>query len=176
MLVTRSGFSNTRIPENTKLKLLGYCKIITPTINVINVISRVFLIMRSLLLLLLLLLCSPLLGLGRLFSFLIRYRVGRIPWTGISLSQGLYLHTEQHEQNKRRQTSMHLVGFEPTIPAVERVEAVHALDRAANVIGIWKIYILKIHNLIIPILIYAILIKVIEPSTAESWSMSTADI
>jgi hypothetical protein len=27
------------------------------------------------------------------------------------------------------------VGFEPTIPALERVKAVHALDRAATVIG-----------------------------------------
>jgi hypothetical protein len=27
------------------------------------------------------------------------------------------------------------VGFEPTIPAFERAKAVHALDRAANVIG-----------------------------------------
>jgi hypothetical protein len=35
-----------------------------------------------LLLLLLLLLYSPLLGLGRFFSFLILYTVGRTPWTG----------------------------------------------------------------------------------------------
>jgi hypothetical protein len=27
------------------------------------------------------------------------------------------------------------VGFEPTIPALERAKTVHALDRAANVIG-----------------------------------------
>jgi hypothetical protein len=28
------------------------------------------------------------------------------------------------------------VGFEPTIPAFERAKTVHALDRAATVIGI----------------------------------------
>jgi hypothetical protein len=30
---------------------------------------------------------------------------------------------------------MPLVGFEPTIPAFERAKTVHALDRAATVIG-----------------------------------------
>jgi hypothetical protein len=56
---------------------------------------------------------SPLLDLGRFFSFLILHTVGRTPWTGdqpvarpqsvrllgrgISLSQGRYLHTEQHK-------------------------------------------------------------------------------
>jgi hypothetical protein len=37
--------------------------------------------------------------------------------------------TEQHKQNKRTQTSMPLVEFEPTIPVFERVKTVHALDR-----------------------------------------------
>jgi hypothetical protein len=35
-----------------------------------------------------------LLGLGLSSSFLILYTVGRTPWTGISPSQGRYLHTE----------------------------------------------------------------------------------
>jgi hypothetical protein len=30
------------------------------------------------------------------------------------------------------------VGFEPTIPAFERAKTVHALDRAATVIGNWQ--------------------------------------
>jgi hypothetical protein len=38
-------------------------------------------------------------------------------------------------QNKRTQTSMLKVGFEPTIPASERAKTVHALDRTATVIG-----------------------------------------
>jgi hypothetical protein len=37
------------------------------------------------------------LGLGRYCSFLILYTVGETPWTGISPSQGLYLHPEQHK-------------------------------------------------------------------------------
>jgi hypothetical protein len=37
-------------------------------------------------------------------------------------------------QNKRMQTSMPRVGFEPTIPAFERAKKVHTLDRAATVI------------------------------------------
>jgi hypothetical protein len=51
---------------------------------------------------------------------------------GISLSQGRYLHTGQH---KHTQTSMPQVGFEPTIPVFEWAKTVHALDRAATVIG-----------------------------------------
>jgi hypothetical protein len=49
-------------------------------------------------------------------------------------SQGRYLHT-QHEQNKRTQTSMPLVGFEPTISVFERGKEVYALDRVATVSG-----------------------------------------
>jgi hypothetical protein len=39
---------------------------------------------------------------------------------------------------------MSVVGFEPTIPVLERAKAVHALDRAAIVIGLN--YILQVQN------------------------------
>jgi hypothetical protein len=49
--------------------------------------------------------------------------------------QGRYLHTERYKtQNKRTQTSVPRVEFEPTISVFERLKMVHALDRAANVI------------------------------------------
>jgi hypothetical protein len=35
---------------------------------------------------------------------------------------------------------MLLVEFEPTIPAFERAKTVHALDRAAAVISMWKLH------------------------------------
>jgi hypothetical protein len=38
-------------------------------------------------------------------------------------------------QNRRTQTSMPRVGVEPPIPVLERAKTVHALDRAAAVIG-----------------------------------------
>jgi hypothetical protein len=38
-------------------------------------------------------------------------------------------------QNKRTETSMPRVGFEPTIPVFEGTKTVHALIFAANVIG-----------------------------------------
>jgi hypothetical protein len=38
-------------------------------------------------------------------------------------------------QNKRRQTSMPLAGFEPTIPVLKRAKTFHALDGAATVAG-----------------------------------------
>jgi hypothetical protein len=53
----------------------------------------------------------------------------------ISPSQGRYLHRGQHKQNKRTETSMPQVGFEPTIPVFERAKIIHALDRAATVLG-----------------------------------------
>jgi hypothetical protein len=47
---------------------------------------------------------------------------------GISLSQGCYLYTGQHKQNKRRQTSVPQVGFEPTTPVFELAKTVPALE------------------------------------------------
>jgi hypothetical protein len=64
-------------------------------------------------------------------QFLNPKTVDRTPWTGISPSQGRYL----HKQNKHKQTSMLWVGLEPTIPAFEHAKTVHALDRAVTVIG-----------------------------------------
>jgi hypothetical protein len=53
------------------------------------------------------------------FSFLIlRQSVGLLE-RGISPSQGRYLHRTTQTQNKRRQTSMPWMGFEPTIPVRE---------------------------------------------------------
>jgi hypothetical protein len=42
---------------------------------------------------------------------------------------------------------MPLVGFEPTIPASERTETVHVLDRSATVTGI--ILALQEHNYVL---------------------------
>jgi hypothetical protein len=50
----------------------------------------------------------------------------------MSPSQGRYL---TQTQNKHTQTSMPRVGFETTIPEFKRAKTVHALDRAATVIG-----------------------------------------
>jgi hypothetical protein len=52
----------------------------------------------------------------------------------ISPSQGRYLHRTTQTQNKRRQTSIPWVGFEPTIPGFERAKIVHALDRATTAV------------------------------------------
>jgi hypothetical protein len=83
---------------------------------------------------------SPLLGLGRLFSFFIFYTVGRTLGRVISLTQGRSLHTGQHIQ-----TSIPQLGFEPTIPVFERAKTVHALDGAAIVIGLSNSDVPKMH-------------------------------
>jgi hypothetical protein len=71
-----------------------------------------------------------------LFSFLILYTVGRTPWTGDQpVARPLPTHRTTQTQNKRTQTSMSRVGFEPTIPVFGRAKTVHALDCAASVIG-----------------------------------------
>jgi hypothetical protein len=74
-------------------------------------------------------------GLGRFFSSLIYTQSVGLLGRVISPSQGRYLHTGQHKENKRTQTSMPRMGLEPTIPAFERAKTVHALDRAATVIN-----------------------------------------
>jgi hypothetical protein len=70
------------------------------------------------------------------FSFLILYTVGMTPWSRDQpVARPLPTHRRTQTQNKRTQTSMPWVGFEPPIPAFERAKAFHALDRAATVIG-----------------------------------------
>jgi hypothetical protein len=49
--------------------------------------------------------------------------------------QGHYLCMTTQAHNKRTQTSMPRVEFEPTIPMCERVKTVQALDCTATVIG-----------------------------------------
>jgi hypothetical protein len=72
----------------------------------------------------------------RFFGFLILYSVGRTPWTGDQpVARPLHTLGTTQTQNKRTQTSMPWVGFEPTILVFERTKKVHALDRAATVIG-----------------------------------------
>jgi hypothetical protein len=64
------------------------------------------------------------------------YLVGRTPWTGDQpVTRPLSAHRTAQIQNKCTQTSMPPVGFEPMIPVFQRVKTVHALDRAATVIG-----------------------------------------
>jgi hypothetical protein len=78
---------------------------------------------------------SPL-NLGRFFSFLILYTVGRTPWTGDQpVARPLPTQRTTQTQNKSTQTTMSRMGFEPTIPVFERANTIHALDRAATVIG-----------------------------------------
>jgi hypothetical protein len=86
--------------------------------------------------LLLLWLYGPLLGLGLFFSVSWSCTQSvRLLGRGISPPQGCYLHRTTQTQNKRTQTSMLWVGFEPTIPAFERAKTVHALDRATTLSG-----------------------------------------
>jgi hypothetical protein len=53
---------------------------------------------------------------------------------GISPSQDRYLHRRKQKQKEREQTSMPLVGFEPTVPVFEWVKTCRGLDRAATVV------------------------------------------
>jgi hypothetical protein len=63
----------------------------------------------------------PLLGLGGFFTFLISYTVYRTPWTRDQPG-----HRTAQTQNKRTQTPMPQVAFEPTIPVIQRAKTVHA--------------------------------------------------
>jgi hypothetical protein len=72
------------------------------------------------------------------FQFLNLYTVGSTPWTGDQPDARpllIHVHRTTQTQNKRTQTFMPLVGLEPTTPVFERTKTVHALYRAATVIG-----------------------------------------
>jgi hypothetical protein len=85
---------------------------------------------------------QPFVGPWPLLSFLNLYTVGRTPWTEDQpLARPLPAHRATQTQNKRTQTSMPQVGFEPTIPVFERAKTVHALDRATTVIGNLSTYL-----------------------------------
>jgi hypothetical protein len=45
-------------------------------------------------------------------------------------------YTQNNKQNKRAQTSMTRVGFEPTIPVFERSKTIHVSDRATTAIAL----------------------------------------
>jgi hypothetical protein len=63
------------------------------------------------------------------------------PWTRDQpVVRPLPTHRTTQTQNKRTQTSMPRVGFEPTAPVFERAKTVHALDRAATVISTRSCY------------------------------------
>jgi hypothetical protein len=71
---------------------------------------------------------SPFVGPWPLFHFLNPYTVSRTPWAGDRpVARLLPTHRTTQTQNKRTQTSMPWVGFEPTIPAFERAKTVHGL-------------------------------------------------
>jgi hypothetical protein len=79
--------------------------------------------------------CTAFVVLGRFFSSLIYTQSVGLLGLGISPSEGRYIHRTTQTKTKRTQTSIPRVGFEPTIPVFERAKTVHALDRAATVIG-----------------------------------------
>jgi hypothetical protein len=73
------------------------------------------------------------------FSFLILYKIGKTPRTvNQPFARPLPTHKTTQTQNERTPTSMPRVGFETTIPVFEWAKTVHALDRAATVIGLLK--------------------------------------
>jgi hypothetical protein len=88
------------------------------------------------------LLYSPLLGLGRFsVSWSYTQSVGLIGRGDRPVARPLPTHrTTQTESTHTMQISMSWVGFKPTIPAFKRAKTVHALDRAASVIGPIIIY------------------------------------
>jgi hypothetical protein len=70
------------------------------------------------------------------FQFLNLYTISTNTWTGDqTVARPLSTHRTAQTQNKRKQTSMSLVGFEHTTLVFEETTNIFALDRAATVIG-----------------------------------------
>jgi hypothetical protein len=89
---------------------------------------------------------QPFVGPWPLLQFRNLYTAGRTPWTGDqSVARPLPTHRTTQAQDKRTHKYKCLwVGFEPTIPGFERAKTVHALDRAATVIGPHILYCIYI--------------------------------
>jgi hypothetical protein len=95
---------------------------------------------------------QPLVGPWPHFDSLIFYTVGRTPWTGDQpVARPLPTHRTTQTQNKRTQTSMPWVRFEPMVRAFTRAKTVHALDRAATVTGT-PFFMLKVKGKVVPML------------------------
>jgi hypothetical protein len=75
------------------------------------------------------------LGLGLFFNSLKYTQSVGLLGRWISLSQGHYLHTEQHKHRINTQTSMPRVGFEPTTPMFERAKTVNVCTHGENPIS-----------------------------------------
>jgi hypothetical protein len=73
--------------------------------------------------------------LGRFFSFLILCTVRRTPWMRDKPVARPLPTQRTQKHNKRTQTTVPWVGFEPKIPALELANTVHASDRMATVTG-----------------------------------------
>jgi hypothetical protein len=85
---------------------------------------------------------SPLLGPGRLLSFVIVYTVSRTPWTGDQpVASPLTTHGTAQTQTKRTQR------FEPTTPIFEQVKTGHASDCVTTVIGVLAISYIKLNHI-----------------------------
>jgi hypothetical protein len=104
-------------------------------------------------------------GLWQLFQFLNLYTVDRAPWTGDQpVARPLTTHRTTQKQNKRTWTSMPGVRFEPTTPEFERAKTVHALDRAATVIGMTTLYKINLFRVLLQVLSWF--------SSVPKWSTS----
>jgi hypothetical protein len=85
--------------------------------------------------------------LGRFFSFLIYIQaVGHLDGGSGRRIAATYTQNNTKHRKKRTQTSMPLVGFEPTIPVFKRAKTVHSSHRTATVIGESVIYSRQITN------------------------------
>jgi hypothetical protein len=75
---------------------------------------------------------EPFVGPCLLFQFLDFYAVSMTLSTGDQpVARPLHIHRTAQTQNKRTQTYMSQLGFEPTIPAFQWTKMVHALVSAA---------------------------------------------
>jgi hypothetical protein len=86
-----------------------------------------------------------------LFQFLNLYTFSRNTWTGDLLVARLlatYTRRTTQAQNKRAQTSVPWLGFEPMIPLFERGETVHGLDCEATMISNNNVLICHSHKIL----------------------------
>jgi hypothetical protein len=85
---------------------------------------------------------QPFVGTWTFFNFVIPYTVITTPlMVDQPVARPLPTHRTAQTHIKHMQTSIPRLEFEPRIPVFERAKTVHALDRAATVIGNIVLYL-----------------------------------
>jgi hypothetical protein len=122
-LTYQPSFQNVaQFESQLKINLIVY--VTEPILYILETLILLALHIPTFCVYILIWLYSPLLDLGRFFSFLIFYTICRTHWMGDQpVAKPPPAHWTAQTRNKRTETSVPWVGFEPMIPVFEQAKS-----------------------------------------------------